>query len=128
MTPPGTQATCHLNDTADTGPLSTSSKNDSCNYEGIADLSLSLELGPVEVLQRFENLATEDGRIPRNIAVRAMKYLHERVKKEAEGKLEDAKRRMKSELQTKLEEHQSNGSQAAADEIMLQGELKTATT
>ena len=47
-----------------------------------ASLHQSAVANNAEVLQRFETLATEEGRLPRDIAVRAMKYLHERIKKE----------------------------------------------
>ena len=110
MTPPGPQAASDLDDTADTEPLSTSTRTDSYDYELVANLSMSMDLGQAEVLQRFEDLATEEGRLPRDIAVRAMKYVHERIKLDARGKLEEAKRRMEAELQEKLEEFASNGS------------------
>ena len=128
MTTPGPQATSDLNKTADTEPLSTSSRtHDSYDYENVANLSLSHDLGRDEVLQHFETLVTEDGKLPRDVAVKAMKYVHERIKHEATGKLEDARRRMQAELQEKLEHHQSNGAQAAADEKVLQEGLKAGT-
>ena len=97
-------------------------------YENVADLSLPLDLGQAEILERFEEYALEDGKIPRTNAVMALKYLHQRVKKEIEGKAEDARRRMQSELSAKLEEHLSNGAQATADENLLQAEIKKAST
>ena len=110
-------------------PLSSSAtKPISSSHElAVPDLRLPHDIGQAEVLRLLEGLATENGKIPHLAAVSATRYLKERVKVEAEKKLEDAKKRMTAELNEKLEFHHSNEAQAAADESALQAELKSAT-
>jgi len=128
MTSPGPQAPSDLDKTADSMPLSLSTRSDSSKYELAANLVMPMDMEQAEVLQHLETLVAEDGKFPRDIAVGAMQYVNERIRMDARRKLEEAKRRMEAELQEKLEELTSNESRAAGDEKALQEEIKSSAT